>query len=149
MMDCGRWPFDERQMTKDDSSAVLHSEDKPMANPLSFELNDKVVVITGAGRGIGKAIAEACAHYGADLALGSRTLEESTAVAEACRQASGHRAEAWQLDVGNVASINAFVEQVLAAYGRIDVLVNNAGVNVPKPATQYAEEEFDFISDVN
>jgi gluconate 5-dehydrogenase len=136
-------------MTKDDSSAVLHSEDKPMANPLSFELNDKVVVITGAGRGIGKAIAEACAHYGADLALGSRTLEESTAVAEACRQASGHRAEAWQLDVGNVASINAFVEQVLAAYGRIDVLVNNAGVNVPKPATQYAEEEFDFISDVN
>lgn len=120
-----------------------------MAVPLSFELTDKVVVITGAGRGIGKAIAEACAHHGADLALGSRTVAESAAVAEACRQASGHRAEAWELDVANVASVRAFVDKVLARYGRIDVLVNNAGVNVPKPAIQYTEAEFDLITDVN
>lgn len=119
-----------------------------MASPLSFELTDKVVVVTGAGRGIGKAIAEACAHYGADLALGSRTVEESAAVAETCRQA-GRRAEAWTLDVSRVDSIRAFVEQVLAAYGRIDVLVNNAGYNVPKPALQYTEEEYDYITDVN
>jgi NAD(P)-dependent dehydrogenase (short-subunit alcohol dehydrogenase family) len=119
-----------------------------MAAPLSFELTDKVVVVTGAGRGIGKAIAEACAHYGAHLALGSRTVAESIVVAEACR-AQGHRAEAWPLDVGNLASIRTFVDQVLAAYGRIDVLVNNAGVNTPKPALQYTEAEYDLITDIN
>ncbi len=123
-----------------------------MANPLSFELTDKVIVVTGAGRGIGKAIAEACAHYGADLALGSRTVEESAAVAQACRGSSlgqGRRAEAWPLDVSSVDSIRTFVDQVLATYGRIDVLVNNAGTNVPKPALQYTEEEFDHITAVN
>jgi 2-deoxy-D-gluconate 3-dehydrogenase len=116
--------------------------------PLGFELTDKVVMITGAGRGIGKAIAEACAHSGAHLALGSRTVAESAAVAEACRK-EGRRAEAWPLDVSSVASIRAFIDQVLATYGRIDVLVNNAGTNSPKPALQYSEEEFDHILDVN
>jgi len=119
-----------------------------MAKPLTFDLTNKVVVVTGAGRGIGKAIAETCSYYGADLALGSRTVAESEAVADACRQA-GHRAQAWQLDVGSVASIHAFVQQVLAAYGRIDVLVNNAGTNKPRPALDYSEEEFDTIVDVN
>ncbi len=119
-----------------------------MADPLSFELTDKVIVVTGAGRGIGKAIAEACAHYGADLALGSRTVEESAAVAQTCRR-DGRRAEAWPLDVSRVDSIRTFVDQVLATYGRIDVLVNNAGTNVPKPALQYTEEEFDHITAVN
>jgi gluconate 5-dehydrogenase len=119
-----------------------------MAAPLRFELTDKVVVVTGAGRGIGKAIADACASYGAQLALGSRTIEESRAVAEACRT-YGRRAEAWQLDVASVASIRGFVAQVLEAYGRIDVLVNNAGTNMPKPAIQYTEEEYDLITNVN
>jgi 2-deoxy-D-gluconate 3-dehydrogenase len=119
-----------------------------MGGPLSFELTGKVVVVTGAGRGIGKAIAESCAHYGADLALGSRTVEESAVVAAACRQ-DGRRAEAWRLDVGRVDSIRAFVDQVLAAYGRIDIVVNNAGYNVPKPALEYTEEEWDTITDIN
>jgi len=118
-----------------------------MASPLSFELTGKVIIVTGAGRGIGKAIAEACAHYSADVALGSRTVEESTTVAEACR-ASGHRAEVWPLDVSRVESIRTFVDQVLATFGRIDVVVNNAGYNVPKPALQYTEDEFDYITDV-
>jgi gluconate 5-dehydrogenase len=104
--------------------------------------------VTGAGRGIGKAIAEACAFHGADLALGSRTVDECHAVAEQCR-AYGHRAESWPLDLRDIASINGFIDAVLAAYGRIDVLVNNAGTNIPKPAIEYTEEEFDLITDVN
>ena len=102
-----------------------------MANPLSFELPDKVIVVTGAGRGIGKAIAEACAHYGADLALGSRTVEESLAVAEACRRigagpAPMRGAEAWALDVSLLEIILIFVDQGLAHYDHYDVL----GINV-------------------
>lgn len=115
---------------------------------VNFTLTDKVVIVTGAGRGIGKAIAEACAQQGAHLALGSRTVAESAAVAETCRT-MGRRAEAWPLDVRSIESIHGFVAQTLAAYGRIDVLVNNAGYNLPKPALDYTEEEYDTISDIN
>jgi 2-deoxy-D-gluconate 3-dehydrogenase len=119
-----------------------------MARKVSFELTDKVVVVTGAGRGIGKSIAEVCAEYGADVALGSRTVSELEPVAEYCRS-QGRRAEAWELDVAKVDSIRTFLNNVLDKFGRIDVLVSNAGFNVPKPALDYTEEEFDYISDVN
>jgi gluconate 5-dehydrogenase len=119
-----------------------------MARKVSFELTDKVVIVTGAGRGIGKAIAEVCAEYGADLALGSRTVSELEPVAEYARSL-GRRAELWPLDVSNVESIRTFVNNVLEKFGRIDVLVSNAGYNSPKPALDYTEEEFDYISDVN
>lgn len=119
-----------------------------MARKVNFELTDKVVVVTGAGRGIGKSIAEVCAEYGADVALGSRTVSELEPVAEYCRS-QGRRAEAWELDVSKVESIRTFVNNVLDKFGRIDVLVSNAGFNVPKPALDYTEEEFDYISDVN
>lgn len=119
-----------------------------MARKVNFELTDKVVIVTGAGRGIGKSIAEACAEFGADVALGSRTVSELEATAEYCRS-QGRRAEAWELDVSKVESIRTFVNNVLDKFGRIDVLVSNAGYNSPKPALDYTEEEFDYISDVN
>ncbi|NJN84753.1 MAG: SDR family oxidoreductase [Caldilineaceae bacterium] len=119
-----------------------------MSRSISFELTDKVMIVTGAGKGIGKAIALVAAEYGADLALGSRTVAECEAVAAECRSL-GRRAEAWELDVSSVESINAFVEKTVATFGRVDVLVNNAGYNTPKPALDYTEAEFDFISDVN
>jgi 2-deoxy-D-gluconate 3-dehydrogenase len=119
-----------------------------MASPLGFSLDGKVVIVTGAGRGIGRAIAEACAYHGADLALGSRTVDEVIAVADAVRRPDG-RAHAWQLDVGQVASIREFVDQALDHFGRIDVLVNNAGANVTKPALEYSEAEYDMIVDIN
>ena len=115
---------------------------------VSFDLTGKVMIVTGAGKGIGKAIALAAAEYGADVALGSRTVSECEQVAEACR-AHGVRAEAWPLDVAKLASINDFVEKTWEAFGRIDSVVNNAGYNTPKSALEYTEEEFDYISDVN
>jgi 2-deoxy-D-gluconate 3-dehydrogenase len=119
-----------------------------MSNQVSFDLSGKVMMVTGAGRGIGRAIALVCAGAGADLALGSRTVAESEQTAAECR-ALGRQAEAWPLDVAEVASIRAFVDQALERFGRIDVLVNNAGYNRVKPALEITEEEFDAISGVN
>jgi 2-deoxy-D-gluconate 3-dehydrogenase len=75
-------------------------------------------------------------------------VAESEATAAECR-ALGRQAKAWSLDVSDVASIRKFVDQTLAEFGRIDVLVNNAGYNKPKPALEITEEEFDTISDIN
>ncbi|MCS7056751.1 MAG: SDR family oxidoreductase [Thermoflexales bacterium] len=119
-----------------------------MTTSLSFDLSSKVVVVTGAGKGIGKSIALICAQHGADLALGSRTVEDCEAVAAECR-ALGRRAAAWRLDVTDLNSIRTFVDATLAHFGRIDVLVNNAGYNTPKAALDYTEEDFDRICDVN
>jgi NAD(P)-dependent dehydrogenase (short-subunit alcohol dehydrogenase family) len=119
-----------------------------MSKRVNFDLSGKVMIVTGAGKGIGKAIALSAAEWGADLALGSRTISQCEETAAECC-ALGRRAEAWVLDVSKVESINAFVEQTWAAFGRIDSLVNNAGYNTPKPALDYTEAEFDYISDVN
>lgn len=119
-----------------------------MSKLVDFDLSGKVMIVTGAGKGIGKSIALAAAEWGADVALGSRTVSECEAVAEEC-QAMGVRAKAWELDVSKVDSIHKFVDNVWEEFGRIDSVVNNAGYNTPKPALEYTEEEFDYISDVN
>lgn len=119
-----------------------------MATDISFDLTDRVMIVTGAGKGIGKAIAETAARFGADVALGSRTVAECEETAETCR-ALGRQALAAHLDVADRESIGAFVAQTRERFGRIDSVVNNAGYNVPKPALEYTEAEFDLISDIN
>ena len=115
---------------------------------IDFSLTDKVVLVTGAGKGIGKEIALSCAAAGADIVAGSRTISEVEQVADEVRK-TGQRAEAWQLDVAEVSSIEEFVRKTLDTFGRIDVLVNNAGVNKVQPALDVTEEDFDYIVDVN
>lgn len=113
-----------------------------------FNLKDKVVMVTGAGRGIGRAIAIGTAQMGADLALGSRTLSELEKVAQEI-QGLGRRAEYFLLDVTKVSSIQEFVDNTLKAFDRIDILVNNAGWNRLKPMLDVTEEEWDLIIDTN
>ncbi len=119
-----------------------------MTVDISFTLTDKVMIVTGAGKGIGKSIAETAARFGADVALGSRTVAECEETAAQCR-ALGRQAFAAHLDVADMASIRSFVAQTLERFGRVDSLVNNAGYNVPKPALEYTEAEFDQIVDIN
>ncbi len=119
-----------------------------MSKLVNFDLTGKVVIITGAGRGMGKTFALAAAEWGADVALCSRTVSECEETAAACR-ALGRRAKAWEVDAAQLDSINQFVDAVWSEFGRIDALVNNAGYNTPKPAVDYSEAEFDQISDLN
>jgi NAD(P)-dependent dehydrogenase (short-subunit alcohol dehydrogenase family) len=113
-----------------------------------FSVRDRVVLLTGAGRGIGRVLARAFAERGAHVALASRTRAEAERVAADCR-ALGVRALAAEADVRSVASIDRMVEGVLDAFGRIDVLVNNAGVFVNAPAVDLSEDDWDLMVDTN
>ena len=95
-----------------------------------MELQDKIAVITGAGRGIGRTIALAYAKEGADLVLASRsrgTLEETQAMVEDL----GCKALVVPTDIRNEDSVNNLAEQALGFFGRVDILVNNSGITGP------------------
>jgi 2-deoxy-D-gluconate 3-dehydrogenase len=119
-----------------------------LADVLSFDLKGKAVLITGGGRGIGRSIALACASQGAEVGVGSRHVEESEKVAEQCRR-RGARAAAWQLDVADMKSLRTFIDSALKEFGRIDVLVNNVGLTIVKPAWDLTEHEYDSVQAIN
>src|ERR1700754_1160997 len=98
-------------------------------NPPGFmsQLANQVAVVSGAGRGIGRAIALKFAAEGADVVCVSRTAENSEKVANEVR-AAGRKAWAVALDVADAASVEPTCEKVLADAGKVDILVNNAGV---------------------
>lgn len=90
-------------------------------------LSQQVAVVTGAGRGIGRAIALKLAAAGADIVCVSRTAENSAKVADEVR-ALGRQAWPLAVDVSDAAAVTAAAEQILTQAGRVDILVNNAGV---------------------
>jgi len=87
----------------------------------SIRLDDQVVIVTGGTKGAGRGIANAYLAAGANVVVCARSAPES------CPEVDGNRAEFMALDVSDVEAIAAFMEQVMASYGRLDVLVNNAG----------------------
>ncbi len=113
-----------------------------------FSLAGKTVVVTGAGRGLGRAIAEGVAEAGADVVAVSRTPEELEATARAVRDL-GRRALVVPADVTKLGDIDQVIERTLAEFGRIDVLVNNAGMNKLQYAVDVTEESWDSIMNLN
>jgi len=109
---------------------------------LTFE--NRTAVVTGAGRGIGKAIAETLAGHGVEVVCVSRTPETCTAVAEGIVE-SGGRARPLPLDVGDGAAVQAASEKLLSDYGGIDILVNNAGINIRKLPQDYDASDWDQV----
>jgi len=111
-------------------------------------LDGKIAIVTGAGRGIGQAIAAELAREGADLALCGRQIEPLNETA-AKVQALGRKALVVSTDVGDAAAVDAFVKQVIAHYGRIDVLVSNAGITRDKLLMRMSDEDFDEVIRIN
>jgi 7-alpha-hydroxysteroid dehydrogenase len=107
-----------------------------------FKLTDRVAIVTGAGKGIGRGIALAFAEAGADVVCAARTQGDIDAVADAVR-ARGRRALAVRTDVMRTEDLEALVRGTLEEFGRVDVLVNNAGGTLPRAALQTSERFFE------
>ena len=112
------------------------------------KLRGKVALITGASQGLGKAMALALAGAGADLALVARNLEPLTATAAAAREL-GVAAEAFQADVASEQSVRQLEKQVAARFPKIQILINNAGINIRKSITDFTLAEWNQVMDTN
>jgi 3-oxoacyl-[acyl-carrier protein] reductase len=112
-------------------------------------LQDKVVLITGASRGIGKAIAEECAKQGAIVAFTYISSEEKAKALEAELSANGGVAKGFKSDAGNFDAAQQLVDDVVAAYGTIDVLINNAGITRDTLLMRMTEEQWDDVINTN
>ena len=111
-------------------------------------LADKVAVVTGAGRGIGRAVALAYAKMGADVVCVSRTEENSAKVAAEV-EALGRKTWPLAVDVSDTAAVAAAAKEILESAGRVDILVNNAGVTRDNLLMRMSEEEWDTVIDTN
>ena len=119
-----------------------------MSTSISFGLGGRVVVITGASNGIGAACARRLARDGARVALWDIAQAPGTALAAELRGA-GHDAGFMQCDVSSKASVDAALAKTLAQFGRVDGLVNNAGIFRAADFLDVTEEDWDAVIDVN
>jgi 3-oxoacyl-[acyl-carrier protein] reductase len=115
------------------------------------DLTGKIALITGANRGIGRAIAVALAGAGADVAVNFRSDEDETAAKAVCSQidGSGRRSLAVKADVSVGKEVSSMVDAVQQQLGNISILVNNAGISKPQPIDQITEADWDLIHNVN
>jgi len=113
-----------------------------------FDLEGRTALVTGAARGLGRAISLALADAGADVALGLRDPGTGTDVAEEI-STMGRRVLPLAMDVRNLDQVRAGVEEVVERFGRLDILVNNAGVAPTNPAEDVNEADYDLTFEVN
>jgi NAD(P)-dependent dehydrogenase (short-subunit alcohol dehydrogenase family) len=115
-----------------------------------FDLTGKVALVTGATRGLGRAMAEGLARAGAAVAVNSRKPEACAAAAKEIAEETGRETMAAPCHVSDWDALPALVDAVYARFGRIDVLVNNAGINpTPKPVAEMTQEYWDKLQGVN
>ncbi len=115
---------------------------------LDIRLDGRVALVTGASSGLGYASALALAEAGADLVVAGRSLER---LADICRavEARGRHAFPLAVDVRDLAQVRRMADAAFERFGRIDILVNSAGLNIPQPALEVTEEAWDTIMDTN
>ena len=113
-----------------------------------FDVKGDVALVTGAARGLGRAIALAVAHAGADVALGLRDVKTGGELAREI-EAMGRRVLPLQMDMSRLDQVSRAVEDTVRHFGRLDILVNNAGLSPESPAEDVREEVFDAMLAVN
>jgi 3-oxoacyl-[acyl-carrier protein] reductase len=118
-----------------------------MAESLPFE--NKVALVTGSARGIGRAIAETLASRGASLVIADLRAELAAATAQEIAASTGQRTLAVALDVVNSDSVKAMIDRVLAEFGHLDILVNNAGITRDNLIMRMEEADWDLVLDIN
>jgi len=112
------------------------------------KLDGKVAVITGASKGLGKAMALALASAGAKMALVARNSEQLNEAVRAVKEAGGE-ARAFPADVSEESEVRWLERDVVAAFGRVHILVNNAGINIRKPVVEFTLDEWNRVLNTN
>jgi len=115
----------------------------------SFRLDGKIALITGGSKGLGLTMATALAEAGADVALSGRTIATCNDSAKALASATGRRAKGFAADVTSAPDIERLVKEVENSLGPIDILINNAGVNIRGTVDQLAESDWDSVIATN
>jgi NAD(P)-dependent dehydrogenase (short-subunit alcohol dehydrogenase family) len=113
-----------------------------------FDLTGKVTIVTGSGRGLGKVIAKGMAEYGATIVTSSRTESEAQQTAQEIQDAGG-TAASFRCDTSVRQQCQDLVDFAVQRFGKLDVLVNNAGIDIIKPAVEYSEDEWDQVLNIN
>lgn len=115
----------------------------------AFRLEGRTALVTGANRGLGRAFAQALAEAGADVVVNGRHEDANRQAAEEIAKSTGRRASVVTGDVTVGGDVVRMTEEAVRAHGRIDVLVNNAGLCFHRPALEVPDEEFDQVMNVN
>ncbi|MBD3310279.1 glucose 1-dehydrogenase [Candidatus Woesearchaeota archaeon] len=114
-----------------------------------FDLNDKVAVVTGARRGIGKGIAEKLAEAGAKIVISDIDQEECDSAAAEIAERFSREAIGIKCDVSSKEEVDSLIQKTVERFGKLDILVNNAGIFFQKPLMDYTEEDWDKVLQVN
>jgi NAD(P)-dependent dehydrogenase (short-subunit alcohol dehydrogenase family) len=114
-----------------------------------FNLTGRAAVVTGGSKGLGQAMAAGLASAGADVLLASRHLDEAERAAAAIARDFGHRALGVETDVTVPAQVDALIDAALGAFGRLDILINSAGINIRGPIEGLTPDQFQQVMAVN
>ena len=125
-----------------------HQDDASAGGAGIFDLTNKVAVVTGGGGGIGAAIARGLAQFGAELAVVDMDHAAAGNVANDI-ESQGGQSLAVQADLTDKDDLQRMIDQVVTRFGRIDVLVNSAGINIRKPSLEVTESDWDKVVDIN
>jgi gluconate 5-dehydrogenase len=114
-----------------------------------FDLTGKSAIITGGSKGLGAAMAAGLASAGADVLLTSRHEDEAVATAEQIQNDFGHKAVGIKADVAAEEEVQGMVDRALSEFGKIDILINNAGINIRGPIDELTHDEFQQVMRIN
>ncbi|MCA9077677.1 MAG: 3-oxoacyl-ACP reductase FabG [Planctomycetaceae bacterium] len=114
-----------------------------------FDLTGRAAIVTGGSKGLGEAMAAGLASAGADVLLTSRHADEAEQTAKTIAADFGRKVVGIESDVTNDDSVRAMVERAVAAFGKVEILVNNAGINIRGPIDELTFEQFQEVQEVN